>query len=148
MALKSKEWFYKQCLVETRGFTRLAHLAFDILNKGIGGHDRTRGHVTQAIGATQRFLEGFPRFRRAIQSSDPTRPFDIRRDQEIAREWRRWFQRRRGGFGRQSFGYNFNTLRSYLPPTLAGSRRGGGGGGDELKRVLRLMAEFTGRRRR
>jgi hypothetical protein len=74
MALKSKEWFYKKCLVETRGFTRLAHLAFDILDKGIGGRDRTRGHVTQAVGATQRFLERFARFRREIQLSDPTRP--------------------------------------------------------------------------
>lgn len=56
MALKSKEWFYKQCLHEVKNWSPLAHLAWDILEKGIGQRDQTRGHVTQAIGAAQKFL--------------------------------------------------------------------------------------------
>ena len=39
MALKSKEWFFKQCLREAKEYTRLAHLAWDLLEKGVGQED-------------------------------------------------------------------------------------------------------------
>src|SRR5437867_5255948 len=77
MALKSKEWFYKQCLLEVKGWSRLAHLSWDILEKGIGQRDQTRGHVTQAIGAAQKFLEDYPQYIEDIRNTDPTRPFNI-----------------------------------------------------------------------
>lgn len=51
MALKGKEWFFKQCLKESQNFTPFAHLAWDLLNKGVGQQDSTRGHVAQPIGA-------------------------------------------------------------------------------------------------
>ena len=46
MALKSKDWFYKQCLSEIKQHGRFCHLCWDILQKGIGQIDSTRGHVT------------------------------------------------------------------------------------------------------
>lgn len=146
MALKSKEWFYKQCLYEVKNWSPLAHLAWDILEKGIGQRDQTRGHVTQAIGAAQKFLEDHPRFVHDIRDTDRTKPLNIRAYPRIANGWTAWLGRRQGAYGRHAFGYNYRTLRGYLPPNLGGSRRRGGGGADELKRVLRLMAEFAGRR--
>ena len=146
MALKGKEWFYKQCLREVKQYTSLAHLAWDILEKGIGQKDSTRGHVTQAIGATQEFLATFPDHVKTIRSADPTKPLDLPKHKSILKDWKQWFSKRNGKFGRASFGYNYDTLRGYLTPTLGGNRRGGGGGDDEYKRVMRLMAEFMGRR--
>ena len=146
MALKSKEWFYKQCLGEVKVWSPLAHLSWDILEKGIGQRDQTRGHVTQAIGAAQKFFEDHPQYIEEIRNTDPTRPFNILGHQQFANRWRAWLGRRRGTYGRQAFGYSYRTLRGYLAPNLGGTRRRGGGGGDELKRVLRLMAEFSGRR--
>ena len=148
MALKSKEWFYKQCLQEVKNWSPLAHLAWDILEKGIGQRDQTRGHVTQAIGAAQKFLEDHPQYAQDIRDADRTRPFNILAHRQIANRWRAWLRlsRRRRTYGRRAFGYDYRTLRGYLPPNLGGSRGHGGGGADELKRVLRLMAEFSGRR--
>lgn len=145
MALKGKEWFYKQCLKEVKQFSPLAHLCWDILEKGIGQRDSTRGHVTQAIGATQRFLDAFPGHRRTIGSADPTRPFDIIAQNRIRSDWVAWLRRKRGQYGREAFRYNITTLRGYLTRLLGGRCRGGGGGDDEFKRVLRLMASFIGR---
>ena len=143
MPLKSKEWFYKQCLSEVEEFSRLSHMCWSVLKKGIGQEDQTRGHVTQAIGATQGFLERFPDHKQAIRDADPTKPFDIRDHDEILQDWVVWFgAQRRTTYGPRSFGYNYDTLRGYLTPFLGGQRRGGGGGNDEFKRVLRLMAEF------
>lgn len=146
MALKSKEWFYKQCLREVKNWSPLAHLAWDILEKGIGQRDQTRGHVTQAIGATQKFLGDHPQYVPDICDADRTKPFHILAHPQIGNRWRAWLGRRRGPYGRRAFGYNYGTLRGYLPPNLGGARRRGGGGADELKRVLRLMAEFADRR--
>ena len=39
MALKSKEWFYKKCLAEVKDYDRFSHLAWGILQKGIGQSD-------------------------------------------------------------------------------------------------------------
>ena len=141
MALRSKEWFYKQCLTHIREHTRFDHLCWDILDKGIGQKDSTRGHVTQAIGATQGFLAAHPEHRATISAADPTRPFDIRG--EVLEDWRQWFgSQRLGAYGNRSFRYNYRTLRGYLTRRLGGTLDGGGGGTDEFKRVLRLMAEF------
>jgi hypothetical protein len=143
MALKSKEWFYKRCLENVRDRTRFAYLCWDILDKGIGQRDSTRGHVTQAIGATQGFLTAYPQHRATISAADATRPFDIVNAREVLDDWRRWFgSRTQRTYGNRSFGYNYRTLRGYLTRNLGGTLQGGGGGNDEFKRVLRLMAEF------
>lgn len=132
MALKSKEWFYKQCLAQVDGIKPLAHLSWSVLKKGVGQEDYTRGHVNQAIGAVQGFLEDYPQHIRTIKRSDPTTPFDIQNHAEILHEWLRWFATKHDRYGRTDFGFNYDTLRGFLPRNLGGTRGGGGGGGDEL----------------
>jgi hypothetical protein len=145
MALKSKEWFFKQCLREVKNFTPLTHLCWDILEKGIGQRDSTRGHVTQAIGAIQEFLKAQRQWIAVIQRADPTKPLEITSHRQLIRAWKSWFHTKAGSYGRQSFGYNYDTLRHILTPALGGSPKGGGGGDDEFKRVLRLLAAFWAR---
>ena len=142
MALKSKEWFYKCCLREVKGHGRFCHLCWNILEKGIGQTDSTRGHVTQAIGACQKFLSKYPQHRAAITGADPTKPFAVKAKSPLQRDLQSWLAKQPGKYGKEAFGYSFTTLRKILTPTLGGTRKGGGGGDDEFKRVLRLMAEF------
>ncbi len=142
MALKSKEWFYKTCLKEVEKHGRFSHLCWDILEKGMGQKDSTRGHVTQAIGACQDFLSKNKSFIKTIQAADPTYPFDVAGNKKIRQSIQSWLTSHNGAYGRASFGYSYDTLKNILTPTLGGTRKGGGGGGDEFKRVLRLMAEF------
>jgi hypothetical protein len=141
--MKSKEWFYKQCLLRIQGFGPLTHLCWVVLQKGIGQSDSTRGHVTQAIGAVQKFLQAQPQWIEPIRASDPTKPFDINshQHQQLLDAWLHWFESK-GGPCNQRFGYDYDTLRGLLTGTLGGTCYGGGGGNDEFKRVLRLMAEF------
>ena len=143
MALKSKEWFYKQCLREVKEHSRLCHLCWDILEKGIGQTDGTRGHVTQAIGVSQKFLADHSKFVAMIRAADPTHPFNVSRHPQIHPALTDWLARRKGSFGRSAFRYNYDTFKSIVTPGLGGTRSGGGGGDDEFKRVLRLMAEFS-----
>ena len=143
MALKSKEWFYKNCLQQVKQFGPLTHLCWDILEKGIGQRDSTRGHVTQAIGAAQEFLRENPQFKTTIKQADPTRPFDIVANRDMLRSFRAWLHAQTGEYGRRSFGYSYDTLKGILTQNLGGNRTGGGGGVDEFKRVIRLMPEFV-----
>lgn len=142
MAIKSKEWFYKQCLTEVGSHGRFCHLAWSVLEKGIGQSDSTRGHVTQAIGGAQRFLERHPQHVEVIRATDPTLPFDFRQHPDVQSDMQRWLRRQTGQFGKSSFGFNFDTLRGILTRSLGGHRSGGGGADDEFKRVIRLLAEF------
>src|ERR1700733_3553260 len=103
MALKSKEWFYKKCLDEVKSFGRFSHLSWDILEKGIGQHDGTRGHVTQAIGACQEFFNNHSQYMQIIQAADPTKPFDIASNRQIHQNLKRWLARKNGTYGRDSF---------------------------------------------
>jgi hypothetical protein len=142
MALKSKEWFYKQCLNEVKQYSPLCHLCWDILEKGIGQRESTRGHVTQAIGVCQKFLSTHRNLVEIIKAADPTRPFDVSQNTQVRGALRTWIAGRAGTFGPTSFGYNYDTFKNIVTPGLGGTRRGGGGGNDEFKRVLRLMVEF------
>ncbi len=146
MGLKSKEWFYKHCLKEAKSYTALAHLSWDLLEKGIGQKDATRGHVTQAIGATQQFLVDYPQHVDAIRAASPTEPFDLKASKKINSDWCAWLAGKSGTYGRPAFGYDYDTLKGYLTPALGGVRKGGGGGDDELKRVLRTVADFLDRK--
>lgn len=148
MALKSRDWFYKQCIAEIDNQTRFQPMAWDILKKGIGQLHGTRGHATHAIGAVQQFLSAFPAHRQAIARS-PVQPYDLAHDAAMLSDWINWLQTHRG-YTNARFGYKFGTLRTYLTPPLGGrpSRTGkqGGRGDDEFKTVLRLVAEFWGRK--
>lgn len=68
-------------------------------------------------------------------------------------DWRTWFaaerQRRasrQGEYGRADFGYNIETLATYLTPRFGGNPGTGGKGLDEFKKVLRLIPEFSDRK--
>ena len=143
MALKSKEWFYKNCLRHVKQYSPLAYLCWDILEKGIGQKDSTRGHVTQAIGVAQEFLREFPQYTSIVRSSDPTKPFDIASHNEMLNEFKVWLKTKKGPYGRSSFGYDYDTVKRILTRRLGGRTEGGGGGDDEFKRVLRLIVEFS-----
>lgn len=142
MALKSKEWFYKQCLREVKRHSRFCHLCWDILEKGIGQTDSTRGHVTQAIGVSQVFLSAHPHLVPMIQDGDPTLPFNVAGNAQIRNSIKAWLVACQGPFGRKAFGYSYDKFKNVVTPALGGNRQGGGGGDDEFKRVLRLMVEF------
>lgn len=142
MALRSKEWFYKQCLQRVKRHDRLCHLCWDILEKGIGQTNSTRGHVTQAVGVSQKFLMAHPELKATIRAADPTRPFDVPNSRRVRLALTRWLATHNGSFGRKSFGYSYDIFKNITTPSLGGTRSGGGGGDDEFKRVLRLMAEF------
>lgn len=141
--LRSKEWFYKQCLLQVGQHDRLCHLAWDILQKGVGQKDATRGHVTQAIGASQQFLIANPAAAETIRAADPTSPFNVRAHPRVRRALVEWLREQHDHeYGRASFGFNYGTLKNILTPSLGGRRHGGGGGDDEFKRVLRIMADL------
>ena len=143
MALKSKEWFYKQCLNEVKKYSPLCHLCWDILEKGMGQRDNSRGHVTQAIGACQEFLQAYSVHIPTIKSSDPTHPYNIVGNSIMQANLKSWISSRSGAYGRSSFGYNFDTLKRILTPSLGGTCSRGGGGDDEFKRVLRIIVHFS-----
>lgn len=110
--------------------------------KGIGQTDGTRGHVTQAVGVSQEFLDDFPQYIPLIQGADPTKPFDVAAHHQLQADLVAWVAGKNGNFGRASYGYNYQTFKRNTTATLGGTRQGGGGADDEFKRVLRLMAEF------
>jgi hypothetical protein len=146
MPMKSKEWFYKHCLREIDTFSPYAHLCWDVLQKGIGQQDATRGHVTQAIGATQGFLAKYPNWKGALRKADPTKPFDIAANAKMLLAWKSWIGGKKGKYERKAFGYSYTTLKHYLTPSLGGTCSGGGGGNDEFKKVLRLIVVFLNRK--
>ncbi|MGA2705605.1 MAG: hypothetical protein ABSH35_31555 [Isosphaeraceae bacterium] len=147
MSLKSKEWFYKQCILEVDRHTQFEELSWDVMKKGIAQINGTRGHVTQSIGAIQGFLEEFPAHRATIRASALDQPFDMGIDPDVLRDWLAWFQQRTGKYGRRAFGYDYDTLYNVLTDNLGGEvdHNEGGAADDEFRRVLRLMAEFLDR---
>jgi len=139
MALKSEKWFFRQCYQQVRRLTNLAHLANRALELGFG-REQTGGHIRQACGAVQLFLEQFPQHVNTIRSSSATDPFRVQG--QIRRNWLNFFRNKTGNYGQRKFGYSWDTLRGYLTRRYGGKRTGGGGGDNEFEIVLRLMAEF------
>lgn len=149
MRLKSKEWFFKHCLIQVRDSTPFADLSWGLLWKGVGQEDATRGHVAQAIGGVQRFLNQFATHLNTIRAADSDRPFNLGANNAMLQDWCNWFAAecarlasKRGAYGPKAFNYNLRTLAGYLTPRYGGRVHGGGGGLDELKKVLRLLPEF------
>ena len=142
MALKSKEWFYKECLREVKEHGRFSYLCWNILEKGIGQSDHTRGHVTHSVGVAQQLLARNPSLAPVIREADPTRPFDVAGNPQVSTALKKLVSKKNNDFGKKSFGYSYKTFKSIMTPALGGKRKGGGGGNDEFKKVLRIMAEF------
>ena len=142
MALKSKEWSYKQCLNEIKNHTPNSHMAWVVVEKGVGQSDGTRGHVTQAVGVAQQFLEAHPQHIDRIKSADPTKPYDVAHDAILRNDLTTWIANQNGSFGRSAYGYSYDSFKKNTTATLGGTRTGGGGADDEFKRVIRLMAEY------
>lgn len=142
MALRSSVWFLGMCLQEERRRSRLRRLAGRVLDLGLLGQDKTRGHVTQACGGAQRFFQRYPQHKRTIKRARPDRPYSP--SGSMLADWQRFFARKGGRHGRTSFGYDWDTLRSYLTPQYGGTRRGGGGGDNEFEIVLRVLAGLRG----
>jgi hypothetical protein len=142
VGLKSREWFFGECYKQVRKKTKLEALADRVLELGFK-KESTGGHILQACGATQLFLQKRPEHIPTIRSSSPKRAYRLRG--QILDDWLEFFQSKKHGkptYGQKQFQYNWRSLNTYLTPKYGGRHRGGGGGNDKLERVMRLMAEF------
>jgi hypothetical protein len=139
MGLKSRNWFFGKCLVEERKRTKLTFLSAKALDLGLTGNENTQSHILHACGAAQEFLTNFPRHKKSITQA-PAEPYKL--EGSILRDWLRFLLSNSDGYGRKSFGYNWDTLKSCLTHKYGGRCSGGGGGDNELEIVLRLMAEY------
>ena len=140
MALKGPLWLLGRALVEERNRTPLGHLSSRALDLGLRKTDSTRGHLFQAAGAVQRFLEAHPEHVGTIQAASPLEPY--KPAGQVLDDWRTFLAGHDGPYGRGNFGYNYDTLKGYLTPKYGGLRAGGGGGDNEFEICLRLSAAF------
>ena len=140
MALKGPLWLLGKALMEERNRTPLSHLSSKALDLGLRKTDSTRGHMFQAIGAVQKFLEANPQHQTTIIAAPPLEPY--KPDGQILNNWIEFIQRHERPYGQGKFGYNYDTLRGYLTPKYGGNRTGGGGGDNEFEISLRLCASF------
>ena len=143
MGLKSKEWFLGKCLEEERKTSRLGFLSYRALDLGLRRTVQTAGHILQSCGATQKFINKYPKYRKVIRSASPLDRFPLHRHRKMLRDWLIYFGKQSSTYGHPRFGYNWNTLRTYLTAKYGGRHTGGGGGNSLFETVLRLMAEFT-----
>lgn len=143
MALKGPLWLLGRALVEERNRTPLGHLSARALDLGLRKTDSTRGHLFQAAGAIQRFLEAHPEHIATIQAAAALEPY--KPTGQVLADWKAFLaQQHDGPYGQGKFGYNYGTLKGYLTPKYGGTRTGGGGGDNEFEICLRLGAAFVG----
>ena len=140
MALKSPLWLLGRALTEERRRTPLGHLASRALDLGLRKKDSTRGHMFQAIGGVQKFLEAHPEHIPVIYEASPLEPY--KPEARVLADWTEFIQQHGGPYGRAAFGYNYDTLKGYLTRKYGGNRTGGGGGDNEFEISLRLCARF------
>ena len=138
MALKGPLWLLGKGLEDERSRNELCHLSARLLDLGLLKTDSTRGHVFQATGAVQQFLGRYPCHLQTISNASPIEPYKLQGEE--LEDWKAFFSRSDGQYGREQFGYDFDTLRSYLTPKYGGTRKGGGGGNNEFEICLRLAA--------
>lgn len=141
MALKGPLWLLGRALVEERNRTPLGHLSARALDLGLRKTDSTRGHLFQAAGAAQKFLEAHPAHVSTIQAASPLDPY--KPTGQMLADWKSFLARHGGPHGQGKFGYNYDTLKGYLTPKYGGTRTGGGGGDNEFEICLRLCAAFV-----
>jgi hypothetical protein len=139
MGLKSRNWFFGKCLVEERKRTKLTYLSAKALDLGLTGNENTQSHIMHACGAVQEFLMKYPTHKRTIKIA-PAEAY--KPGGKLLRDWLRYFSTKSDGYGRHSFCYDWDTLKSCLTKKYGGRCTGGGGGNNEFEIVLRLMAEF------
>ena len=142
MALKGPLWLLGRALVEERNRSTLGHLSARALDLGLRKTDSTRGHLFQAAGAVQRFLEAHPQHVATIKAASPLDPY--KPVGQVLNDWKALLAEQAGPYGQRKFGYNYDTLKGYLTPKYGGRRRGGGGGDNEFEICLRLSAAFLG----
>lgn len=140
MALKGPLSLLGRALVEERNRTALGYLSARALDLGLRKRDSTRGHLFQAAGAVQRFLEAHPEHVATIQAASPLEPY--KPAGQVLADWTDFIAEHDGTYGQGRFGYNYDTLKRYLTPKYGGTRTGGGGGDNEFEICLRLGAAF------
>lgn len=140
MALRGPQWLLARSLTEERTRGRFSHLAGRALDLGLMKTDKTRGHVNQATGAAQQFLAEYPEHRPTIRAQSPVDPY--KPTGAVLDDWLRFIGEHAGTYGQPRFGYNYDTLKTYLTKKYGGRARGGGGGDNEFEIVLRLVAQF------
>lgn len=140
MALKGPLWLLGRALVEERNRTPLGHLAARALDLGLRKTDSTRGHLSQATGAIQIFLQAHSAHAATIRAASPLEPY--KPTGQMQNDWKTFFAGHDGAYGQKTFGYNYDTLKGYLTPKYGGVRTGGGGGDNEFEICLRLGAAF------
>ena len=140
MGLRSREWFFGRCYKEVKKVGALAYLANKALDLGFG-KENTQGHILQACGAAQKFFQQYPRHKTTISQDSPLHPYALQG--QMLRDWLSFFISKTGPYGRRGFGYNWDSLRTYLTTQYGGRTVGGGGGDNEFEIVLRLIADFS-----
>lgn len=140
MAIKGPLWFLAHSLDQERSRTALSFLSGRALDLGLKKTDATRGHLFQAVGAVQKFLDQYPGHLPTIKSNSPLNPY--KPNGQVLKDWLKFIAANGGPYERASFGYNYNTLKGYLTAKYGGTRAGGGGGDNELEIAFRLVAEF------
>jgi hypothetical protein len=140
-AIKGERWFLGRCYKEVRKLSKLAYLANEALEFAFG-KVKTQGHIKQAVGAVQAFLQRHGQYKSAIINSSPLEPYNLAANNTRAcNAWKKFLQARSGKYGPRKQ-YDWNTLKGYLTQKYGGTRTGGGGGDYEFEIVLRLVAEF------
>lgn len=140
LALKSRQWFQNKCYREVRDGGSLADLANRAMELGLGNVDNTTGHIMQAVGAVQEFFEAHPEHLKTVRASSAQIPYALQG--QIREDWLAFFSQQSGTYGKEDFGYNWDTLRNILTRKYGGRTTGGGGGDNEFEIVFRLIASF------
>ena len=141
MALKGPLWLLGRALDEERNRSTLGHLSARALDLGLQKTDSTRGHLFQAAGAVQRFLEAHHEHVGTIGAASPLEPY--KPAGQVLDDWKAFLDESAGSYGQGKFGYNYDTLKGYLTPKYGGTCTGGGGGDNEFEICMRLTAAFV-----
>ena len=140
MALKGPLWLLGLALVEERNRSTLGHLSARALDLGLRKTHSTRGHLFQAAGAVQGFLEAHPEHVATIKAASPLEPY--KPAEQVLDDWKAFLDEHAGPYGHRRFGYDYDTLKRFLTPKYSGVRTGGGGGDNEFEICMRLSAAF------
>ena len=98
MALKGSLWLLGRALEEERNRSILCHLSARALDLGLRKTDSTRGHVFQAAGAVQNFLEAHPEHVATIDAASPVEPYKLAGD--VLDDWKAFLAGCAGTYGR------------------------------------------------
>lgn len=145
--MKSKEWFYGQCVALVRQNGNINGIEWRALELGVEAVDNARSHMNHSVGVAQSFLNDNPAIKNQINQL-PMEPINLGNiiHANIQGAFVQWIANKNGAFGQvgnNNFGYNFDTFKNVVTPRLGGNRAGGGGADNEFNIALRLVAHFT-----